>query len=121
MTEICQRAAKLAIRESISREMEREKLKADDDTMDDSMDVEEEDLVPEISKEHFEEAMHSARRSVSDADLMKYSSFAQSLQQQRAAIGGVGANNFRFPDQNNANATAGETAAEDDDDDDLYS
>ena len=121
LTEICQRAAKLAIRESIAREIEREKMKGEgDDAAGDTMDVEEEDLVPEISREHFEEAMRSARRSVSDQDLMKYSAFAQSLQQQRASIGGVGANNFRFPDQNNP-GTAGGGAEEEEDEDDLYS
>lgn len=41
-----------------------------------------------------------ARRSVSDADLQKYSSFATTLQQQRSAMNsGAGVSNFRFPAQ----------------------
>merc|ERR1711879_593446 len=59
-----------------------------------TMDVDdEEDLVPEITKAHFEEAMKFARRSVSDNDIKKYEMFSQTLQQSR----GFG-NNFRFPD-----------------------
>lgn len=46
-------------------------------------DVEEQDPVPEIRRDHFEEAMKSARRSVSDADIRKYEMFSQTLQQSR--------------------------------------
>merc|ERR1711871_1365864 len=51
LTEICQRAAKAAIRENIARDMERERLRAEggEDDMDD---VEDEDLVPEIMACH---------------------------------------------------------------------
>ena len=68
LTEICQRAAKLAIRENIERDMERERLREEnaDDAMDD---VDEPDPVPEITPSHFEEAVRSSRRSVSDRDL----------------------------------------------------
>merc|ERR1719238_1360183 len=126
LTEICQRAAKLAVRESIEKERIREAaLEAGEDIADD----EEEDLVPEITTAHFELAMRDARRSVSDADLAKYSSFAQTMQQQRAAMnGGQGVDNFRFPARapgaagdNNAGAGAGVAAADSDDDVDLYS
>lgn len=54
-------------------------------------DVEEVDPVPEIRREHFEEAMKFARRSVSDNDIRKYEMFAQTLQQSR----GFGTN-FRY-------------------------
>ena len=43
----------------------------------------EEDHVPEIRKEHFEEAMRFARRSVTDSDIRKYEMFAQKLQTAR--------------------------------------
>ncbi len=49
------------------------------------------DPVPEIRKDHFEEAMRFARRSVSDNDIRKYEMFAQTLQQSR------GFGNFRCP------------------------
>lgn len=45
--------------------------------------VEEDDPVPEIRRDHFEEAMRFARRSVSDNDIRKYEMFAQTLQQSR--------------------------------------
>lgn len=90
LTEICQRACKLAIRQSIEEEVRREKARAQNP--DAVMDTDEEDPVPEITKAHFEEAMKFARRSVSDNDIRKYEMFAQTLQQSR----GFG-NNFRFP------------------------
>merc|ERR1712060_728887 len=123
-TEICQRAAKMAIRESIEREIEFEKEReaAGADAAMDTGDVV--DPVPEITKMHFEEAMKFARRSVNDADIRKYEMFSQTLQQSR----GFG-NNFKFPEGGvgggttpAAGATAGfePAATADDDDEDLY-
>ena len=39
--------------------------------------------MPEIRKDHFEEAMKFARRSVTDNDIRKYEMFAQKLQTTR--------------------------------------
>lgn len=108
ITEICQRACKLAIRESIEKETQ--KIRAGLASGDNAMDVDEADPVPYLTRAHFEEAMRFARRSVNDAELRRYEMFSQNLQQSRGS-----ANNFRFPDQpgaptNDANA-----------DDDLYS
>lgn len=77
---------------------------------------EEVDAVPYITKEHFEEAMRHARRSVSDQDIRRYEMFAQTLQQSR----GLGSN-FRFPDSEAA-AAAAAPAVQDagGDEDDLY-
>ncbi|CAM5169604.1 unnamed protein product [Eretmochelys imbricata] len=88
LTEICQRACKLAIREAIEMEikMERERQSHPDAVMEDDYDP-----VPEIRRDHFEEAMRFARRSVSDNDIRKYEMFAQTLQQSRSF------GNFRFP------------------------
>merc|ERR1711998_801774 len=101
LTEICQRAAKLAIREDIMRSMEREKIKEEAEREGLEMDGmdEETDEVPEILPIHFEEAVRNARRSVSDRDLAQYSSFAQTLQQSRANItsGGSSLATFSFP------------------------
>merc|ERR1712216_556307 len=67
ITEICQRACKFAIRESIQRDIEREQAASiDPDAIDN--DATYIDPVPEITKAHFEEAMKFARRSVSDAE-----------------------------------------------------
>ncbi|GLU17758.1 hypothetical protein SLE2022_341140 [Rubroshorea leprosula] len=77
ITEICQRACKYAIREDIEKDIEREKNR-NGEAMDE--DVNE---VPEIKVSHFEEALKFARRSVSDVDVLRYSEFAQRLQESR--------------------------------------
>jgi transitional endoplasmic reticulum ATPase len=120
LTEICQRAAKLAIRESIDRDMERDRLRAE--AGDEMEDIEEDDPVPEITPRHFEEAVRNARRSVSDRDLAQYSTFAQTLQQARSHVTASGTSlaNFSFPNRNTTAGTAA-TAAADEDEEDLYS
>eukprot|EP00286_Rhodomonas_abbreviata_P025238 CAMPEP_0181291860 /NCGR_PEP_ID=MMETSP1101-20121128/2196_1 /TAXON_ID=46948 /ORGANISM="Rhodomonas abbreviata, Strain Caron Lab Isolate" /LENGTH=520 /DNA_ID=CAMNT_0023396287 /DNA_START=830 /DNA_END=2392 /DNA_ORIENTATION=+ len=90
ITEICQRACKFAIRESISKDVELEKEEADDKIETEENRV---DPVPEITKAHFLEAMKYARRSVSDGDIRKYEMFAQKLQTSR----GFG-KEFKFQD-----------------------
>ena len=123
LTEICQRSAKLAIREDIERNMERERIQADareQGLMEE--DVEEEDLVPEIMPRHFENAVRDARRSVSDNDLAQYSRFAQNLQQSRSQLstGGGSLGTFSFPQAAAGGSGAGAAAA-DEDEEDLYS
>lgn len=93
LTEICQRAVKLAIRESIEKEIERERSKKEKQEKGETLPEVDEDFVPEIRSDHFEEAMKFARRSVSDNDIRKYEMFAQTLQQSKGAL-----NNFKFPD-----------------------
>lgn len=125
LTEICQRAAKLAIREDIMRSMEREKVR--EEAVKEGMEmeeVEEVDEVPEIMPAHFEDAVRNARRSVSDRDLAQYSSFAQTLQQSRANItsGGQSLGAFSFPQAQQAAAEGtGAGFAAQEEDDDLYS
>ena len=94
MTEICQRAAKLAIRESIEADIRaaRER-KEKEDAGEGAMEEDEEDPVPVISRAHFEEAMRYARRSVSDGDIRRYEMFAQTLQQSRSF-----GSSFKFPE-----------------------
>ena len=72
------------------------------------MDIEDDTLVPEIKKAHFEEAMKFSRRSVSDADIHKYQAFAQTLKQSR----GFGSM-FRFPDRLATTNTSKTTTEED--------
>mmetsp|Transcript_25624 Transcript_25624/g.40292 ORF Transcript_25624/g.40292 Transcript_25624/m.40292 type:complete len:805 (-) Transcript_25624:252-2666(-) len=122
LTEICQRAAKLAIRENIMRDMERERLRAE--AGEDMEDVEEEDPVPEILPRHFEAAVRDSRRSVSDRDLQQYSTFAQTLQQARSQITGPGGSlaTFAFPQGGAAGGAGGAAAAAaEEEDEDLYS
>merc|ERR1711920_679051 len=124
LTEICQSACKLAIREEIERDIERQRIKAESGDMqdDDEDEDDDDDLMPEILRTHFESAVRQARRSVSDRDLAQYASFAQTLQQSRAAVtGSTGGSlaTFAFPDQGGAGGAA--PAEEDDDEEDLYS
>jgi len=120
LTEICQRAVKLAIRENIEADIKRERERQ---AAGSAMDVDDgANEVAEVSKRHFEEAMRFARRSVSDQDIRKYEMFSQTLQQSR----GFG-QNFRFPEggidggapSGNSGQAGGGNFAEGDDDD-LY-
>jgi transitional endoplasmic reticulum ATPase len=111
---IVQRASKMAIKESIAFDIEREK-QAKENGGDEDMEME--DPVPEIARKHFEDAMAYARRSVSESDLRRYELFAQNLQQARG-FGG-----FKFPDgmETNGNGSGGGAFGNDDGgDDDLY-
>jgi transitional endoplasmic reticulum ATPase len=115
----------LAIRESIDADIraareKREREDAEDSKMEEDAEEQEDDPVPQITRDHFEEAMKYARRSVSDQDIRRYAMFSQNLQQSR----GFG-NNFRFPE--GEGQAAPETAAtgnagfaDDTADDDLY-
>ena len=115
LTEICQRACKLAIRENIEAEIKKTKERERKGL---SMDIDDDDNA-EVEKKHFEEAMRFARRSVSDQDIKKYEMFSQTLQQSR----GFG-QNFRFPGSDGSNPAAGGTGGgqfDEGDEDDLYS
>lgn len=98
---VTQRAVKLAIKQSISIDIERTKEReaaGEDVKMEEDIDAE--DPVPELTKAHFEEAMQSARRSVSDVEVRRYEAFAQSMKNSG------GSNFFRFPDAEEAGAAA---------------
>merc|ERR1712039_166275 len=64
LAELCQRAAKAAIRDAIAAD----ELRAGDDAMD-------ADAASEIGRKHFEEAFAGARRSVAGNDLAKFDQF----------------------------------------------
>merc|ERR1712086_674234 len=120
LTEICQTGCKIAIREEIERDIERQRIQeeAGDDMEADNED--DDDLMPEILPRHFENAVRNARRSVSDRDLAQYASFAQTLQQSRAAVTGWAGGSlatFAFP----AARGGGESKQAEDDEEDLYS
>jgi transitional endoplasmic reticulum ATPase len=124
LTEICQRAAKNAIRESIARDMERrtirEQAEADGMTVEDV--EEEDDLVPEILPSHFEDAVRNARRSVSDRDLAEYSSFANNLQQARSQLTGTGSlGTFQFPQNRPGAGSHANINVTEEEEEDLYS
>ncbi|CAO1618795.1 unnamed protein product [Sympodiomycopsis kandeliae] len=139
ISEICQRAAKLAIRESIAKEAERVRaqaqkeaaagggdVKMEETVGDEAAAADYEDPVPFITVEHFEEALKFARRSVSDADIRRYEMFAQNLQSSRSF------GTFKFPESGAGGAGGsggagsgggqggGAEFGADGDDDDLY-
>ncbi|KAF9100220.1 AAA ATPase cdc48, partial [Mortierella sp. GBA35] len=91
LTEICQRACKLAIRENIEADIRKERERKERGE-EEAMDEDDEDAVPELTRAHFEEAMKFARRSVQDSDIRRYEMFAQNLQNSR------GFNTFKFPE-----------------------
>merc|ERR1712084_191372 len=105
VAELCQRAAKSAIRDAIAAE----ELKAGDDAMDD-------DAGSEIGRKHFEEAYDHSRASVSATDLTKYDQFRKKYDPKMKSATGQG---LAWPDGPSL-AGAGGGAAAVDDDDDLY-
>lgn len=105
LAELCQRAAKAAIRDAIAAD----ELKTDD------MDV---DAASEIGRKHFEEAMGGARRSVAQTDLAKYDQFRQKMQPTYNQ--GGGGMTINWPDDPVIGGTSAAGGAVDDDDD-LYS
>jgi ATPases of the AAA+ class len=111
---VTQRAVKLAIKQAISADIDRQKEReaAGEDVTMAEEDEDVEDPVPELTRAHFEEAMKSARRSVSDVEIRRYEAFAQSLKNTG------GGSFFRFPSAGEVqeNDTFGEAG----NDDSLY-
>ena len=102
LTDICQRACKLAIHESIEA-----KIKQGEELEDVDMD---EDTVPEIRQDHFEEALGFVQHSISDSNI------AQKLQTT------CDFSLFGFPQSGGENQPSGELQPlEDEEEDDLYS
>ena len=148
---VVQRAAKFAIKDSIEAQRQYEKQKeekekqaeasraangetsgADDEMKDDEEEEEHPDPVPYITRHHFEEAMKTAKRSVTPAQLRRYEAYAQQMQAARGQM-----SHFHFDsDESGSGAAAGATdgssadagnatgaafGSTEDDDDDLYS
>ena len=114
---ITQRAVKIAIKEAITVDIERTKAREAAGEEDMDMDEEAEDPVPELTKAHFEEAMQSARKSVSDVEIRRYEAFAQ--QMKNAGPGAF----FKFPEageNGEADGGAGNAFGDAGNDDDLY-
>jgi transitional endoplasmic reticulum ATPase len=111
ITEICQRAAKNAIRESVAAGVERAKqIAAGEINEEDPY----EDPVPCIRRDHFEEAMSRARRSVSDKDIRQYEQF---MSKMKADASAAGAGNFSFDESEKKENDGGDGG---NDDENLY-
>merc|ERR1712070_970953 len=116
ITELCQRAAKSAIRDSISAEEDRRRLAAEEGANAD-VDMDGDDPVPVITRAHFEEAMSHARRSVTVHDLYKFEEFRKKFDPVYAKkqAGQNEALQVQWPEEE-----AGQFNQAAEDDDDLY-
>ncbi len=135
LTEICNRAIKIAISNEIKKSREKEELlqQMTCEEIEKINDIQENE--PVVLPIHFEEAVRNARRSVSDKDLYQYIQFAENLHQYRAQLNGSSnsLNNFTFPkknktqkhlndnDNNIDNIDNIDNNNNNDDEDDLYS
>lgn len=81
ITEICQRAAKNAIRDSITAGIERQKRVEEGELTQEEADALP-DPVPTITKAHFEASMGKARRSVGPEIIAQYDEFTKKIKQQ---------------------------------------
>lgn len=114
-TELCQRATKAAIRESIEAEEQRKALMKDNPDGDAQM-AEMEDPVPVITRKHFEEALAHARKSVTGYDLDKFEQFRKKYDPAYAAkVAGSSAIKINWPEDNS------QFQQNQEEDDDLYS
>lgn len=93
ITEICQTASKLAIREAILIEEERLKKVESGELEEEEGKADPSDLL--VTKKHFNFAMSRARRSVSEKDLALFEEFAEKQKAGR----GEAATNFKFDEQ----------------------
>ena len=126
LTEICQRASKSAIRESIEADARIQAMK----NLNPDYNADE-DPVPEICRKHFEEALRHARRSVTATDLDRYENFKRKFDPSYAATQtglsqpginwGTPAQNTRGGNNNMFNRNQANNNIDEEDDDDLYS
>jgi transitional endoplasmic reticulum ATPase len=100
LTELCQRATKAAIRESIEADEQRKALMRENPDGDQQM-AEMEDPVPVITRKHFEEALSAARKSVTAYDLDKFEQFRKKFDPAYAAkVAGAATVKINWPEDN---------------------
>mmetsp|Transcript_20294 Transcript_20294/g.49752 ORF Transcript_20294/g.49752 Transcript_20294/m.49752 type:complete len:896 (+) Transcript_20294:96-2783(+) len=93
ITEICQRAAKNAIRESITAGIERQERVETGELSQEEADALP-DPVPAITRAHFEASMTKARRSVGPEIIQQYDDFTAKTKQQWSSNGAEGGNAY---------------------------
>lgn len=102
LTELCQRATKSAIRESIEADEQRKALMRENPDGDQQM-AEMEDPVPVITRKHFEEALSAARKSVTNYDLDKFEQFRKKFDPAYAAkVAGAASVKINWPEDNSS-------------------
>lgn len=117
ITELCQRATKAAIRESIEAEEQRKALMRENPDGDQAMAEAMEDPVPVITRKHFEEALAAARKSVTSYDLDKFEQFRRKYDPAYAAkVAGSTTVKINWPED-----TSSQFQSKPGDDDDIYS
>ena len=113
LTEICQRAAKNAIKEAVAKGVIRNKKIASGEI---NPDEEYDDPVPYIRRDHFEEAMSRARKSVGEDEIRKYDEFTMKMKSDAAE---AGAGSFSF-EEAAKKIDEGDDNSASVDDDELY-
>jgi transitional endoplasmic reticulum ATPase len=108
ISEICQSASKLAIREAILAEEDRRKKVEAGVLEEDEGKMSEEEML--ITKKHFNFAMSKARRSVSEKDLALFDEFAEKQKAGR----GEAATNFKFGEGGEGDEEGDDNGAMDD-------
>ena len=117
ITELCQRATKAAIRESIEAEEQKKALMKENPDGDQAMAEAMEDPVPVITRKHFEEALAAARKSVTSYDLDKFEQFRRKYDPAYAAkVAGQTTIKINWPEDSSSQFQANPA-----DDDDIYS
>lgn len=102
LTELCQRATKAAIRESIEADEQRKALARENPDGDQNM-METEDPVPVITRKHFEEALAAARKSVTGYDLERFEQFRKKYDPAYAArVSGATTIKINWPEDNSS-------------------
>jgi transitional endoplasmic reticulum ATPase len=109
ITEICQRAAKNAIRDSITAGIERQKRVDAGEMTQEEADILP-DPVPHITKSHFEASMSKARRSVGPEIIQQYDEFSAKIKQDWGSKDGDGSDKENTYD---IDAAAADQAKED--------
>ena len=111
ITEICQRAAKNAIRDSITAGIERQKrVEAGELTQEEADALP--DPVPFITRSHFEDSMSKARRSVGPEIVKQYDDFQNSSKQQWSVDADAGDENRYDIDEAAAEQKRADTLAD---------
>ena len=124
ITEVCQRATKVAIREAIEAEAKYKAAMELDPSLADTV---QKDPVPELTRKHFEESLRSATKNVDPALLERYEQFRRKYDPEYLKNSGNGAGGVRINWPTAGNNTANQqnnmfnAMDEEGGDDDLYS
>lgn len=120
ITEICQRAAKNAIRESIAAGIERQRrVEAGELTQEEADALP--DPVPCITRAHFEASMSKARRSVTPEVIKQYDDFTAKIKQQWTTTGSADGSAYDIDQAASEQAREDALMGGEDEDDDAIS